>query len=85
MIEKACSTLTIEKDHILQSIIPLIINQQRGQTKIFQVYFWSHCVLIDTVVSKIFEDNQITTPLPSSPTRTSLDPMTPDPKQLITK
>ena len=50
MIRKTCLALTIEECYIDQSIILPIIDQQRGQTKIFQVYFRPCGALIDAVV-----------------------------------
>ena len=77
--------MTIEEGYTDQSIIPPIIEQQKGQMKIFQVYFRWRGTLLDTVVSKIFEDDELATLLPSPPTAISLDPTTSDPKQLATR
>ena len=85
MIKKTCSTLIIEEGYIDQSIIPPIIDQQRGHTKIFQVYFRSRGALIDTIISKNFYDDQISILLPSPLATTCLDPMMSDLKQLTAR
>ena len=71
--------MTIEECYTDESIIPPVIDQQRGQTKIFQIYFWTLDAIIDTIVSKIFNDDQMVSPLLSPSITTSSDKMTSDP------
>ena len=80
-IRVACLTLTIEEGYIDEFRIHPIIEQLRGYTKIFQIYFRTRGTVINTIVAKIFEDDGAITPPPSPPPPTTLDPITPDPKR----
>ena len=42
-----------------------IIEQQIGQSKIFMLYFGTHGALINTIIIKIFDDDEAATPPPS--------------------
>ena len=46
-------------------ILPPIIEQQIGQSKIFMLYFRTRGALIDAIIVKIFDDDEVATPPPS--------------------
>jgi len=100
LIKKPCSALTIDEGFTDPYIIPPAIDQLKGQTKIFQIYFQQRGTQISTIVSKTFEDNEFALPPPQIPTATTteaklpppqmltasaIDPKTPDPKKLATR
>ena len=81
LLRVSYSTLTIEQGYDDEYTLPLIIEELRGQTKIFQIFFRTRGGLIDTIVAQIFDDNEAATPPPSR----RLDPITPDPMRADTK
>jgi len=64
LIKKPCSTLTIDEGFTDPFTIPPVINQLRGETKIFQIYFQRKGPQITTIVSKIFEETELITAPP---------------------
>ena len=64
LIKKSCSTLTIDEGFTDPFTIPPVINQLRGETKIFQIYFQRKGPQITTIVSKIFEETELITAPP---------------------
>ena len=58
--------LAIEQGYTDEYVLPPIIEEQIGKTKIFQVYFRPRGGLIDTTVSTIFDDDKAARP-PASP------------------
>ena len=85
LLRVSCSTLTIEQGYDDEYTLPLIIEQLRGRTKKFQIFFRTHGVLIDTIVAQSFDDDEAPTPPPSAPSSTTLDPVTSDPKMAGTR
>ena len=55
------------------------------KTKVFQIFFRTRDALIDTIVAQIFEDDEAATPPPSPPPLIKLDPITSDPKRVVTR
>ena len=80
LLRLSCSTLTIEQGYDDEYTLPPIIEELRGRTKIFQIFFRTRATVIDAIVSHIFNDDNATTPPPSRPPSITLDPITPDPK-----
>jgi len=64
LIKKSCSTLTIDEGFTDPFTIPPVINQLRGETKIFQIYFQRKGPQIATIVSKIFDETEFITAPP---------------------
>jgi len=64
LIKKPCSALTIDEGFTDPFTISPIIDQLRGQTKIFQIYFQRRGPQITAIVSKIFEDTELITAPP---------------------
>ena len=83
LIKRVCSTLTIDEGFTDPSVIPPIIEQLRGQTKVFQIYFKTRETTLNAIVSKIFYEQVLETPALPPPTTKSLDPITPIPKQVV--
>ncbi|GMN48561.1 hypothetical protein TIFTF001_017721 [Ficus carica] len=91
LINKPCSILTIQEGYTDPTVIPPILNQLKGISKIFVIQFRLRGAFIDAVVVKTFDDDMQQMLLPT-PTTTSivelpsssisLDPKTP---QLETK
>ena len=72
----AYSELTTEGDYMDEHILPPIIEQQIGQSKIFMLYFRTRRALIDAIFVKIFDDDEAATPLLSSLIPSPLGPVT---------
>ena len=61
----AYSELTTEGDYMDGHILPPIIEQQIGQSKIFVLYFRTRGALIDAIIFKKIYDDEVATPAPS--------------------
>ena len=85
LLRVSCSTLAIDQGYTDEYRLPPIIEEQRGWTKNFQIYFRTRGVVIDTIVAQIFYDDKAATPPPSPPTPIILDPITSDPKMAGTR
>ena len=85
LIKKPCSTLTIDERFTDPSVIPPIIEQLKGQSKIFQIYFKIRVATLNAIVSKVFDYQPLEMlALPSS-TVISMNPKTPAPKQVTVR
>ena len=80
LLRVSSSTLTIEQSYDNEYKLPPIIEELRGQTKNFQIFFRTCGALVDTIVVQIFDDDEAATPLPSPSPSRRLDPITPNPK-----
>ena len=85
LVKKPCSTLTIDEGFTDASIIPPTIEQLKGQTKIFQIYFKVRGSTTNFVASKVFDDQLPEILSLSPPSAPTLNPKTPMPKQLISR
>ena len=86
LINKPCSVLTIQEGYTDPTIIPPILNQLKGMSKIFVIQFRPRGAFIDAVIIKIFDDNiqPLSLPAPTTmpaeeipPSIASFDPETP--------
>ncbi|GMN27604.1 hypothetical protein TIFTF001_041055 [Ficus carica] len=86
LINKPCSILTIQEGYTDPAVIPPILNQLKGMSKIFVIQFRPRGAFIDAVVIKSFDDDvqplslPAPTIIPSTETIssvTSFDPETP--------
>ena len=91
LVNKYCSILTIQDGYTDPNIIPPLLDQLKGMSKIFSIQFRSRGAFIDATVIKTFDDDESPILLHASPNEspkhippplTSLDPETP---QLETK
>ena len=89
LVNKACSILTIQEGYTDPNIIPPLIDQLKGMSKIFLIQFRPRGAFIDTTVIKTFEDDESQMLLPAPPIDspkdmpqplTSLNPETPLPE-----
>ena len=85
LIKKPCSTLTIDEGFTDPLVIPPIIEQLKGQTKIFQIYFKTRGTTMTTIVSKVFDEQPLEVPALLPPIIKSLDPKTPTPTQITAR
>ena len=74
--------MTIDEGYTNENVVPPMVDRLIGQSKNFQLYFQTRDALIDTIVSKLFENAETLTPRHCPPVRTSLSPIKPDPKRL---
>ena len=86
LVNKPSSILTIQEGYTDLNIIPPLIDQLKGMSKIFLIQFRPRGAFIDTTVIKTFDDDESQMSLPSPPIESpkytptplaSLDPETP--------
>ena len=86
LINKPCSVLTIQEGYTKATVIPPILNQLKGISKIFVIQFRPKGAFIDAVIVKTFDDDiqPMSLPAPTTtpseeipPSMTAFDPETP--------
>ncbi|GMN59219.1 hypothetical protein TIFTF001_028311 [Ficus carica] len=89
LVNKPCSMLTIQEGYTDPNLIPPLLDQLKGMSKIFLIQFRPRSAFIDATVIKTFDDDesQMLLPTPSIesskdtiPPVASLDPETPPPE-----
>ncbi|GMN55360.1 hypothetical protein TIFTF001_024482 [Ficus carica] len=89
LVNKPCSILTIQDGYTDPNIIPPLLDQLKGISKIFSIQFRPRGAFIDATVIKTFDDDETQMLLPAPPTESpkdipaplaSLDPETPLPE-----
>ena len=60
-----------------EHVLPPIIEQQIGQNRIFMLYLMTRGALIDTIIMKMFNDDEAATPPPSQLVPPRLDSVSP--------
>lgn len=89
LVNKACSILTIQEGYTDPNIIPPLLDQLKGMSKIFLIQFRPRGAFIDATVVKTFDDDESRMSLPPPAIKspkyiptplTSLDPETPLPE-----
>ena len=76
LINKPCSILTIQEGYTDPTIVPPILNQLKGISKIFVIQFRLRGAFIDAVIIKTFDDDIQPMLLPA-PTTTSFEEIQP--------
>ena len=76
LINKPCSILTIQEGYTDPTVIPPILNQLKGISKIFVIQFRLRGAFIDVVIVKTFDDD-IQPMLLATPTTTSFEELPP--------
>ena len=71
LINKHCSILTIQEGYTDSTVIPPILNQLKGMSKIFIIQFRLRDAFIDAVIVKTFDDDMQPTLL-AAPTTNSM-------------
>ncbi|GMN31389.1 hypothetical protein TIFTF001_049679 [Ficus carica] len=71
LINKPCSILTIQEGYTDPTVIPPILNQLKGISKIFVIQFRPRGVFIDAVIVKSFDDDIQPLSLPAPTTMPS--------------
>ncbi|GMN60489.1 hypothetical protein TIFTF001_029572 [Ficus carica] len=86
LINKPCSILTIQEGYTDLTVIPSVLNQLKGISKIFVIQFRPRRAFIDAVIVKTFDDDvqPLSLPAPTTmpseeipPSVISFDPETP--------
>ena len=54
LVRISYATLTIDQGHDDEYTLPPVIEELKGQTKIFQIFFRTRGAIIDTIVAQIF-------------------------------
>ena len=89
LVNKSCSILTIQEGYTDPNLIPPLIDQLKGMSKIFMIQFRPRGAFIDATVIKTFDDDESQILLPTPPIESpkdtilplaSLDPETPLPE-----
>ena len=71
LVNKPCSILTIEEGYTDPNIIPPLLDQLKGMSKIFLIQFRPRGAFIDATVVKTFDDDESRMLLPPPPIESS--------------